>query len=84
MTEEVGNHFSAKILWTVNLNKKVEGPEKAIRGDEWKPIKIPFENLAYIPKSTRHPSLLTRSRPYNYNTAVGPRNRARNCSGSTE
>jgi hypothetical protein len=49
-------------------------------GGEWEPIKILLENLAYIPKSTRHPSLLTRPRPHSYSTAVGPQNRARNCS----
>jgi hypothetical protein len=61
-----------------------EGPEKATRGGEWEPIKIPLGNLAYIPKSIRRPSLLSRSRPHSYSKAVGPRNRARNHSGITE
>jgi hypothetical protein len=57
-----------------------EGLEKATRGGEWEPIKIPRVNLAYIPKSTRHPSLLTRPRPQSYKKAIGPRNQVRNCS----
>jgi hypothetical protein len=49
-----------------------EGPKKATRGGEWEPIKISLRNLAYIPNSTRHPSLLTQSRPHNYSKTVGP------------
>jgi hypothetical protein len=42
-----------------------EGPEKATRGvGEWEPIQIPYQNLAYISKLTRRPSLLTRPRPH--------------------
>jgi hypothetical protein len=33
--------------------------------------------MAYIPKSTRRPSLLTRSRSDSYTEAIGPRNRVR-------
>jgi hypothetical protein len=51
-------------------------------GGEWEPIKIPQENLAYIPKSTRCPALLTQLRPHSYGTAIGPRNWVRNCSGN--
>jgi hypothetical protein len=53
-------------------------------GGEWKPIKIPRRNLAYIPKMTRRPSLPTRPRPPSYRSAIDPRNRARNHSGNTE
>jgi hypothetical protein len=53
-------------------------------GGEWESIKIPHRNLAYVPKSTRNPSLLTRSRPPSYRQAIGLRNRARNCNESTE
>jgi hypothetical protein len=35
-------------------------------GGEWEPIKIPHRNLAYIPKPTRDPFLLTRSRLISY------------------
>jgi hypothetical protein len=63
-----------------------EGPEKATRGGggEWEPIKIPRRNLAYIPKSTRRPSLLTRPRPHSYNKAIGLQNRVRDRSGNTK
>jgi hypothetical protein len=47
------------------------------RGGEWEPIKIPRENLAYIPNQTQHASLLTRSRPLSYWEAVGHQNRVR-------
>jgi hypothetical protein len=51
---------------------------------ECEPIKIPWGNLAYIPKWTRRSSLLTRSRPYNYRKAIGPRNQIRNHQNTTE
>jgi hypothetical protein len=35
-------------------------------------------NSAYIPNLTQHISLLTRSRPYSYGKAIGPRNPVRN------
>jgi hypothetical protein len=41
---------------------------------ECEPIKIPQENLVYIPKSTRHAPVLTRSRPRNYRKDTSPRN----------
>jgi hypothetical protein len=41
------------------------------RGGEWEPIKIPHQNLAYVPKSTRNRSLLTRSRASSYRQAIG-------------
>jgi hypothetical protein len=52
------------------------------KGDEWEPIKIPRRNLAYILKSTRRPSLLTRSRPHNYTKAIGLQNRVREHNGN--
>jgi hypothetical protein len=60
-----------------------EGPEKATRGGEWESIKIPYRNSVYIPKLTRHPSLLTQSRPHSYSKAIDPRNRVRDHSGNT-
>jgi hypothetical protein len=62
-----------------------EGLEKATRGGggEWEPIKIPHRNLAYIPKPSRNPSLLTRPRPPSYRQAIDLRNRARKCNEST-
>jgi hypothetical protein len=47
---------------------EAEGPEKSTGGGggEWEPIKIHRGNLTYIPKLTRHPSLLPRSRPPSY------------------
>jgi hypothetical protein len=60
------------------------GPEKVTRGGEWELIKIPRRNLAYIPKSTRHPFLLTRQRPHSYSEAIDLENRVRNHSGDTK
>jgi hypothetical protein len=48
----------------------IEGPEKATRGGEWEPIKIPRRNLDYIPK------------PYSYSKAIGLQNRIRDRSGT--
>jgi hypothetical protein len=62
----------------------IEGPEKAIRGGEWKPIKISRWNSAYIPKSTQRPSLLTQPRPHRYSKAIGLQNRVTNRSGNTK
>jgi hypothetical protein len=53
-------------------------------GGEWEPIKIPYRNLAYVPRSTRNRSLLTRSRPSSYRQAIGLRNWARNCTEDTK
>jgi hypothetical protein len=33
----------------------IEGPKRRPEGGEWEPIKIPYRNLAYIPKPTRDP-----------------------------
>jgi hypothetical protein len=52
-------------------------------GGEWEPIKIPYQNLAYIPKLTRSPSLLTRPRPPTCRQAIIPQNRVMNHSGNT-
>jgi hypothetical protein len=49
-------------------------------GGEWEQIKIPQGTLAYIPKSTRHTSLLTQPRPHIYSITISLRNRVRNCS----
>jgi hypothetical protein len=68
---------AAQLLGRVPKNV-AEGPEKTTRGGEWDPIKIPYQNLAYIPKSTRHPSLLTPSKLHSYGTAIGPQNWVRN------
>ncbi len=54
-----------------------EGLEKATRGGEWEPIKIPRRNLTSIPNRTRYPSLLTRPGPHSYRIAIGPRNQVR-------
>jgi hypothetical protein len=62
----------------------IEGSEMATRGGEWEPIKLSLWNLAYIPKSTRTLSLLTRSKPSSYRQAIGLRSRARNCNESTD
>jgi hypothetical protein len=51
-------------------------------GGECEPIKIPRGNSAYIPKSTRRLSLLTRSKPYSYSKSIGPWNRVSNRSGN--
>jgi hypothetical protein len=50
---------------------KSEGPEKVTRGGEWELFKIPHRNFAYIPKSTRCPSILARPRPSSYWQAIG-------------
>jgi hypothetical protein len=46
--------------------------------------KIPHGNLAYISKSTKSPSLLTRSKTASYIQAIGLRNRVRNRSENTK
>jgi hypothetical protein len=53
-------------------------------GGEWEPIKIPLRNVAYVPKSSRNYSLLTRSRPPSYRQAIGFLNWARNCNRDTK
>jgi hypothetical protein len=55
----------------------IEGPEKATRGGEWEPIKIPRGNLAYIPKSIWHASLIAQPRPPSYKKVIGPQNQVR-------
>jgi hypothetical protein len=39
-------------------------------------------NMAYIPKSTRRPSVLTWPRPHSYSKAIGLQNRVRNRNGN--
>jgi hypothetical protein len=46
-------------------------------GGEWKPIKILWENLAYVPNQTQRASPLTRSRQYSYRKVIAPQNRIR-------
>jgi hypothetical protein len=58
-----------------DLRQFVKDRRRRPEGGEWEPVKIPLRNLAYIPKSTRCPSLLTRSRPHSYSRATGLRNR---------
>jgi hypothetical protein len=47
-------------------------------------LKFLTENLAYVLKSTRTLSLLTRSRPPSYRQAIGLQNWARNCNRDTK
>jgi hypothetical protein len=75
--------ISRRVNDTCMIQKVKERRRRPEEG-EWEPITILLKNLAYIPKSTQNPSLLTRPRPHSYSKAVGPRNRARNCSGDTE
>jgi hypothetical protein len=45
----------------------IEGPDKATRmrgGGEWEPIKILYENLAYVPNQNQCACLLARSRDH--------------------
>jgi hypothetical protein len=70
---------------TNTLNGLFEGLEKMIRGgNEWKSIKIPQRNLAYITNSIRHVSLLTRSRPHSYRETIGPQNRVMQTKNTAE
>jgi hypothetical protein len=57
--------------WLLPPSFFFEGLKKATRWSEWKPIKIPQRNLAYILKSTQCASLLTQSRPQSYRQAIG-------------
>jgi hypothetical protein len=66
------------------MDSVVEGPNKAIRGGELESIKIPRGNSAYILKSIRCPSLLTRSRPQSYKKAIDPQNRVRDRGSTAE
>jgi hypothetical protein len=59
------------------IKMQYEGPEKTTRGGEWETIKIPHENLAYVPNLTQRASFLTRLRPHSYRKAIGPQNQVR-------
>jgi hypothetical protein len=72
-----------KEITTYNHRYHVKDWRRRPEGGEWEPIKILRGNLVYILESTRRPSLLTRPRSYNYNDAIGPRNRVRNRCGNT-
>jgi hypothetical protein len=52
-----------------------EGDQKG--GGEWEPIKIPQQNLPYVPKLTQRASLLSRSRLRSYRQDTSSRNRVR-------
>jgi hypothetical protein len=67
--------LSSIVVW--GLKDQRRRPEG---GSEWEPIKIPRRNMAYITKRIWHSSLLTRPGPHSNWTAIGPRNRVRNCS----
>jgi hypothetical protein len=60
------------------------GLEKATRGGEWEPIKKFLNNLSYILKLIRRPSLLTRPRPHSYSKVIGLQNRVSHRSGNTK
>jgi hypothetical protein len=75
-----GAHLCREV-WSKATVKDRRGDQ---RGVEWKPIKIPHRNLTYIPKSIRHPSLLTRLRPHIYSKSIGLQNWVRNHSGNTK
>jgi hypothetical protein len=65
-----------------NNEKDLKDQRRQPEGGEWEPIKIPCGNLAYIAKSTRCPSLLTRPRWHSHRKAIGPQNWVRNRSGN--
>jgi hypothetical protein len=56
----------------------VKDRRSQLEGGEWEPIKIPHENLAYVPKSTWRASLVARPRPHSYWEAIGSQKRVRN------
>jgi hypothetical protein len=68
----IGHDLHPLVLSVKDRRKRPEGG-----GGEWEPIKIPQENLAYVPKLTRHASLLARPKPHSYQRAIGPQNRVR-------
>jgi hypothetical protein len=72
LKNKVGN-----VLISFFLNGLFEGPDKAIKGGEWDPIKIPQVNFAYVPNQTQCTLLLTQLRPHNYREAIGPQNQVR-------
>jgi hypothetical protein len=74
--------FLQRLYWTWCLYKWRTREDEQM-GGEWEPIKIHHRNLAYIPKSTRHPSLLTRSGPHSHWITISPRNLVRNHSENT-
>jgi hypothetical protein len=56
------------------LKDRRKQPEEGMNRSQ---SKIPHENLAYVPNSTRRTSLLSRSRPYSYRKVIDPWNRVR-------
>jgi hypothetical protein len=65
-------HFEPRLLDGPRFPRHGKDRIRRPEGGEWEPIKIPRRNLAYIPKSTRRPSLLTLPRPHSYSEAIGP------------
>jgi hypothetical protein len=63
---------------------KVKDQRRRSEGGERESIKIPRENSAYILKSTRHISLLTRIRPHSYRKVVDPQNWVRGHGNTAE
>jgi hypothetical protein len=53
-------------LKTCDLVDRMKDRIRRPEGGEWEPIKIPLENLAYVPNQTQRASLLARSRPHSY------------------
>jgi hypothetical protein len=61
-----------------------EGSGKTIRGGECEPIKIIWENLVYISKLTRRPSLLIQPKLHIYRKTIDTRNQVRNRRNTTK
>jgi hypothetical protein len=74
--EDLHNHC----FQNLTLKDRRRRPE----GGEWEPIKIPHRNLAYIPKPTRDPSLLTLPRLISYGQAISLWKRTRIFTRNTE
>jgi hypothetical protein len=73
-----GPHRQTRRNQSTLFAMSTEGPDKATGGGgEYEPIKILYENLAYVPNLTQRASLLPRSRPHSYRQSIGPWNRVR-------
>jgi hypothetical protein len=73
-----GPHRQTRRNQSTLFSMSTEGPDKATGGGgEWEPIKILYENLAYVPNLTQRASLLPRSRSHSYRQSIGPWNRVR-------
>jgi hypothetical protein len=83
----MGEKASRLIITDEDASMKVailKDQRRQPEGGEWELIKILLENLAYIPKSTRSPSLLTRPRPHSYSKTIDLRNRVRDHNENTK